>query len=156
MNRPADLVWHYTVGQKFALIVDDGWLRPATAFVAAPEKPILWFSGNQDWEETANKMFKPPDGPLRFGTKETTRDLGGGLVRFGYRRDRLHPWPKIARKARMNAKTMASLEAAAREAGGIPAEWYGTTRPIPLSQIKWVEVEEDGKWVPVTVEVDPA
>lgn len=148
----SELVWHYTVGQLFAPILDDGWLRPATAVVVAPEKPILWFSGNQDWEETANKLVGLPDGSFRYGSRETTRELGGGLVRFGYRRDRLHPWPKIARKAHMTAKTMAGLEAAARKAGSSPAEWYGTTRPIPLAQIKWVEVEENGKWVSVLEE----
>ena len=148
-NRPTSLVWHYTTGHKFILIVEDGYLRQATAGVGPLEKPILWFSVNQVWEPTANKMIQYPDGSIEFGTRETTRTRGGGLVRFGYRRDRLHPWPKSAKKARIDARVVADLEASARSAGSDPGDWYGTTQPIPLSRIVRIDVEENGSWVPV-------
>lgn len=75
------IVWHYTTGEKFALILADGEIVPATEGldveqtaefiaeleeiiatggakdVAVPyrERPAVWFSKRQTWEPTATK-----------------------------------------------------------------------------------------------------
>ena len=76
--------WHYTTGQKAKMIFESGELKPTDAFIEAQEKPILWFSKNQEWEQTANKMLAGPGGTLRQLTTDETRNMGGGRVSFRY------------------------------------------------------------------------
>ena len=52
------LLWHYTTGTCFLQIVDDGMIRPATAFIAPGERPIVWFSAHPLWEPTACRTHK--------------------------------------------------------------------------------------------------
>lgn len=142
-------VWHYTIAEYLPLILEEQCLLPASSFVYPPEKPVLWFSRNQTWELTANKMVASQDGTLRTGNIEDTRHYGGGLVRFGLQIGRiiLHPWPKIARKARMTDKTVQGLERTAFAVGANPFDWLGTTVPVPLAKIERIESEEEpGKW----------
>src|SRR5262245_17530639 len=81
--KQEQLVWHYTTTQCLVKILTDGYLKPATAFVKPPEKPVVWFSTNQDWEETANKLGQTTDGSLVRLGREETAELGGGLIRIG-------------------------------------------------------------------------
>ena len=82
--RPADrevippqcaetLLWHYTTGQGFIGVIDAGVIRPATARVAADERPIVWFSSNQEWEPTSTKIYVAHDGQARRLSKEELR-----------------------------------------------------------------------------------
>src|SRR5690606_12596681 len=54
-----NIVWHYTTGNKFQEILESGVLLrddQTTPYLFAPgEKGFVWFSSNQQWEETANK-----------------------------------------------------------------------------------------------------
>ncbi|MCF7979671.1 MAG: hypothetical protein K9L82_17015 [Chromatiaceae bacterium] len=150
------LVWHYTTGEKFLRIVEDGALMPSTIAVQPPEKPILWFSMAQDWEITASKFYLDEQGQRHKGNRETTRAQGRGLVRFGINPDRLHPWPKIARKARMDQRLVQGLERAATKDGANPRDWLGTTKAILLDQIARIEVEENGAWVTVKTDQEAA
>jgi hypothetical protein len=84
-KKPA-ILWHYTVGRFLPLIVQDGIIKADTGMVPKGERPAVWFSANQTWEETANKMHMTPFGPT-FGTRETTHKLAGGLVRIGVHPD---------------------------------------------------------------------
>lgn len=148
---PSSLVWHYSTGAGFRRIINSGRLQPATQFVDPPEKPILWFSSNQTWEPTANKLLVNPDGTAsRSASKEETRELCGGLVRFGCRINRLHAWPEIASQAEMPDAVAQSLEKLALDAGSNPNDWYGTTEPIRLDEIESIEIEAGGSWISVT------
>jgi hypothetical protein len=142
------LAWHYTVGTKIPLILEDGFLRPATAGVMPPEKPIVWFSKNQLWEATANKMFRATDGTLRFGTRETTREMGGGLFRFGLPTEELRRWTELQREALIPTRTKRSLVNAAKKDGSNPYDWLGTLEPVQIDRCI-IEVEDyEAGWIP--------
>jgi len=55
-------LWHYTFLPHLETILRGGLIRPATALVKPPERPIGWFSRNQFWERTVTKEMKFPDG----------------------------------------------------------------------------------------------
>jgi hypothetical protein len=77
------LKWHYTTGTCFLQITEEGYIQPATAYIAPGERPIVWFSTNPIWEPTACKGVPVPGGLSRTGTFEETYERGRGLVRFG-------------------------------------------------------------------------
>lgn len=47
------VVWHYTTFSRLTRILLTGEIRPASAGVPEGERPIVWFSRNPVWEETA-------------------------------------------------------------------------------------------------------
>ena len=94
----SNLAFHYTTGYCFEKIVVDQSLKPATAFVPRNEKPILWFSSDPYWENTANKAIME-NGNIRKLTMKETMLRGGGLIRFGINKNKLQPWSKLWKKA---------------------------------------------------------
>lgn len=140
------IAWHYTTGEKFRSIDGSGFLRPATAGITRKERPIVWFSLNQEWEPTANKMWQCPDGTVIGLDKEGTRKLGGGLVRLGLRAERTIRWPLLAKIAKIPPTTKVGLERAAMEEGSNPSDWCGVLHRIPLRELT-VEVLDSEKWV---------
>ena len=143
------LAWHYTVGNHFLKIMESGYLRPTDIGIEPGEKPILWFSTNQTWDQTACKAVLK-DGKICRISKEETRNLGGGLYRFGMPIDRLHMWPKLVRKARMTPNVQRLLEIEGRKQGANPSEWCGlTSNPIAIDKIFAIQTEADGLWVDI-------
>lgn len=71
--------------------------------------------------------------------------MGRGLVRFGIDRKTrgLHPWPKLARKARMAPTLAQGLTNAGIEQGANPAEWCGLTRHVPLEAVAQIDVIDE-------------
>jgi len=120
---------------------------PATAGVQAHEEPVLWFSLNREWEQSACKMRKTPGGMQRL-TKDETKALCGGLVRFGYPARLLVPWPAIAAKAGISKDMLTALEKAGQIMGADPGEWLGHLGSMPIS-LFIIEIEQEGKWVRV-------
>ena len=141
------IAWHYTTGQKFERIAKSGYLLPTAVGVEPPERPVIWFSLNQEWEATAAKMATVPGG-IRMLTKDETCQLGGGLVRFGYPAQRCIPWPRIWRRAKTPPLIRAALERIGRDEGANPAEWCGVLHPIPVRELI-VDVLDEGHWVRV-------
>jgi hypothetical protein len=144
------MAWHYTIGQKAKLILESGELKPATTFIEAGEKPILWFSTNQDWEQTANKMLTLPDGTLRQLTMEETGAMGGGLFRFGMPSENLIKWPRLAREANMRGKIQRSLEVVGLRQGADFREWCGSLEPVSIAFLFFQTMTDSG-WL----EIDP-
>lgn len=139
--------WHYTTVRDFRKIAESRVLLPATAGVPAGEEPVIWFSVNPDWEQSACKMKMSPEGRQSL-TKDQTRVFCRGLVRLGYPKRHLVPWPAIATKASMSEESRIALEKAGRIMGADPGEWLGHLEPIPL-RLLTVEIERDGIWVSV-------
>ena len=149
LPRKMKTAWHYTTGQKAKLILEIGELKPTGAFIDSKEKPILWFSTNEHWEQTANKMTILPNGILRPLTMQGTRDMGGGLFRFGMPSDQLIRWPRLARAANMKRKIQWALEEAGLRAGADFREWCGLLEPVSIAALTWEEMTDSG-WVEVT------
>ena len=145
-----ELAWHYTTGEKFLKILEGGYLLPADSYLTPGERPILWFSRNQFWEETANKRWQNRDGTSIGLTMLETHQLGNGLVRFGVLPSRLIEWPKLASKARMPVNLARALETSAAELGGNPAEWLGSLKKIRVKDCQVHVMNKDcSAWVPV-------
>jgi hypothetical protein len=142
--------WHYTTGQKLALILESGAIVPATALVPRRERPVVWFSLNQRWEKTANKAIVH-DGSLISLTMQQTAELCNGLARFGVAPDTApYNWPELKRLSRMSSKMVRSLYDSALRQGASPSEWRGTFDPVPREKWTSVEVFTNGVWIPVS------
>ena len=85
------IAWHYTTGQKFEQIAETGFILPASIGVKPPERPIVWFSLNQNFELTARKGWCDVAGFVRTLSVQETREAGGGLVRLGLDASKLIP-----------------------------------------------------------------
>jgi hypothetical protein len=137
--------WHYTTGALALQIIRDGVIRPATAGIPAGERPVVWFSTQPHWEQTANKLLKQQDGTLRSLSFEETIAHGGGGGRFGLPLDRLLPWPELALAANIGPQSVRALERAAQLLGADCAYWYGSVTPVATSDCE-VECLENGTW----------
>ena len=144
-----NLAWHYTVYSYLDAIAETGALLPAKAFITKGEKPILWFSKNQEWEQTANKMMQNEAGKVYALNKEETDHYGGGLIRFGVDQKKLIPWPLLAKKARIPKEIQKGLEMTAAEKGGNPKEWMGILGKLKISKCEAIEILHEGKWIPL-------
>jgi hypothetical protein len=74
---PPDTLFHYTTGLKLKQIINSGQIRPSTAHVPPHEKPVAWFSTQDQWEPTATKV--PTPGTLG---QLITAKAQSGLVRI--------------------------------------------------------------------------
>ncbi len=160
-QRPADraamprhgeitLLWHYTTGQCSIGIMESGVILPATAKVSAGERPIVWFSSNQEWEPTSTKIFEAHDGRTWRMSKDELRVRGNGLVRFGVtRRTAKLDWTAIRRLSGMSRDTARHLKVIGRMLGSKPEWWYGAFDPVQQSEWVAVEVWSAGQWVRV-------
>jgi hypothetical protein len=140
-----ELVWHYTTGINFIRIVESGYLKPATAGVPVYEKPAVWFSRNQFWEETANKGGTE-NGRRRTLSREETRQCGLGLVRFGVTREAApHDWAEFKARSGIIRSHARGLVASARAAGADPNDWFVSFEPVPRDQWAAIDVWDEAK-----------
>lgn len=150
------IVWHYTTGIHFKDIVRDGVIKPATAVVPDNEKPIVWFSLNPEWEETANKGLCGPKGENISLDRTGTMKHGGGLVRIGVAPETApYDWRTLRELSGMHHKMATRLYRAAIEQGARPGEWRGTFEPVPRSKWVAIEVFHEGAWAPVQFDPEP-
>jgi hypothetical protein len=147
-NGIAEYAWHYTTGEAFISIVESGVLRQATAFVPKNQRPVLWFSLNQDYEPTAAKAIMSEDGTISFGNRESTRQLGRGLVRFGLDPKRLVTWRHLKKRAGIPSQLARALEASGRAIKARPDDWLGSFDAIGIEELV-VEVWYEGSWIRV-------
>ncbi len=149
-NGENTLLWHYTTGQCFKDIVDDGVIRPSTARAAKGERPIVWFSSNQEWEPTSTKIFVAHNGETWRLSKEELRVTGNGLLRFGVtRRTARLDWTAMKRQSGMSRATARELKVIGRRMGSKPEWWYGTFYPVQRSEWVAIDVLDEGQWVRV-------
>lgn len=156
MTDTEKLAWHYTTGEKFLQIVEDGVLVPSDIYVNPPERPVLWFSLNQEWEPTACKHWKDrATGVVSRLTREETHERGRGTVRFGCDPSALIPWDELPRRAHMQRQMSTGLAIVGLQQGAMPSQWMGSLSPIYREQWLAVEVWEPGepfdagRWVEV-------
>lgn len=142
-TRPS-MVWHYTILDRFRSILRDGFIKPATEYVPPDERPVVWFSSNPVWEQSAAKTFVA-GGISRTGSFED--HVSVGVFRIG-----VHPetapyrWKEIKELSNMDSSVAQNLYKVAIEDGARPGEWYGTFDPVPRDA--WVSVEtwREGQW----------
>ena len=130
--------WHYTTGQRYKAVCENGVIRPSTPQNPAGELPIVWFSTHPYWEPTVPKGASM-DEVLQLG----------GLVRLGVDRSALLPWTRLRNAARIPTHVAERLELVGRMAGANPADWYGSIEPVFLEDVVIVDVMEGEHWARV-------
>lgn len=145
------LAWHYTTGEKFPSILASGELLPTAIGVKPPEKPVLWFSLNQYWENTANKSVYDENGNARRLSMREHLSICDGLVRFGYEAKNLHVGEALRRKAAMSAAVWRDLWAEGRRQKATPSDWCGSIMPIPVPALVVEVMSNAFKWERIEV-----
>ena len=138
------LIWHYTAVHRIADILRCGYVDVARLHVVPPEKPLAWFSADQDWERTVRKLA-----PL--GSMQEMLRVGIKLYRIGVLPEAAPlNWTAIRKQSGMSGKTVHLLLQNAKRWGANPWDWYGSFSPVPESQWQAVEIFKNG-WEKVTV-----
>lgn len=145
----AQLAWHYTTGENFIGVAQDGVIRPSTAFLKPPEQPVVWFSTHPYFEPTACKM---DENRQQLSMEETMR-RGGGLVRLGVPTSWLVQWPDVAERAKIPELLRQGLEQSAEDMGADPAQWWGTARPVPVDRCH-IEIMQDNEWITLSDDLE--
>ena len=141
-------VWHYSIYPHLLSMLRDGFIKPATAFVKPPERPIVWFSKSQTWERSVTKGLRLPDG------SSVTLDFHG-MVSHGVRPVRIgvspevapYDWPALRRLSGMESRMANGLVRVARELGADPRDWCGTFEPVPMEVWGDIQVYDGGAWI---------
>ena len=63
METPA-VLWHYTIVHCLRSILAEGVIRPPTVGLAKNQKGVVWFSASPDWDPSANRWWRSPEGSL--------------------------------------------------------------------------------------------
>jgi len=126
----------------------DGLIRPATARVEPPERPIVWFSKNQFWERTVTKGMKFRDGrliELDFNAMIKRRLFP---VRIGVLPETApYDWLRLRRLSRMEPEMAHGLVRAAQQVGADPRDWRGTFTPVAVKEWVDLQVFKSDVWV---------
>jgi hypothetical protein len=140
-------IFHYTVGIRLLKILEDQKIKCATAFIGKKEKPVVWFSTNQEWEKTANKMWNDKKGRLISLSKEETEELGNGLVRIEVTPETApYTWEDYKQKARVDRRILSGLYKVAKDQGADPREWRVSFVPVKMENWLSVELWDGEKW----------
>jgi hypothetical protein len=140
-------VWHYTTARRLAAILQAGELRFAAGLLPKGEKPVVWFSSNEEWEPTANIPLRQPDGRMAIATKDATCLLEGGLARIGVACETAaHDWEAYKRLSGITPKHAREMYKAAIAQGARPGQWFANFEPVPRSQWLAVEVWDGREW----------
>lgn len=141
-NVNTETLWHYTTLSCLLQIIESGFIKRATAGVPKGEKPVVWFSTNQDWENTCNKGivdYSHPHGSRR-ATKDEMIQMCGGLARIGVNKITApYNWQQFKKIGRVNPLTAKGLVSTAIKMGGDPNEWRVAFKPIVKKH--WTDVQ---------------
>jgi hypothetical protein len=141
------ILWHYTVGRRLIQILRDGRIRPAIAGVPASERPIVWFTRSPKWEQTANKLWRAPDGRFIALNQQQTAERCGGLARIGVSPDTApSDWKTLRELSGMSTREAYRLYNSAIRQGSRPGDWRGAFDAVPQSRWIAIELYEAGEW----------
>ena len=144
---PPEVIYHYTTGLKLRSIINSGGIRPTTAKIEPHEKPVAWFSTQDQWEPTATKVPVPG-----LQGQIMTAQAEGGLVRITVPRTCA---PYVFQHLPLIAGTKPSvcigLLLAGLELGSDPGTWRFTPTPVPSALFREVEFYDfaNDRWVAV-------
>jgi len=137
------LLWHYTHGANIIALVKSGViLSDVENVLPEDEKGPVWFSKNQEWEQTVKKTaIWKPDFPLMTFT-ELVKELGA--YRIGVKPSTAPISYRELVKLRPSTAGLAKL---GKEYGGNPRDWFVSLEPVPRE--KWVAVQvcKNFRWV---------
>ncbi|MBI5277358.1 MAG: hypothetical protein HY854_12950 [Burkholderiales bacterium] len=151
-SQSPSAVFHYAPGIYLPKILSSGHLRPSNA--GAPhERPVLWFSSNPVWENTANKLFRNADGSVhRMSFCEQRESFG--CVRFRLPGDDERLLSFRAAMARANARRhdVRTLEVIGMLQGATPGQWFGTLDAVDLADVEVEAFAPASGWQPLSID----
>jgi hypothetical protein len=143
------MIYHYTIQPWLKYILRDGMIKPAVIGFL-PRERAVWFSTNQDWEETARKGSRLTREIL--SRPEMERQYG--IARIGVNADIApHDWHSYKRLSRVRGAN--GLYNAAIAWGARPGQWRVTFVPVPCDVWQAVDVFKTGGWVPYSETLHP-
>jgi len=132
---PPEHVFHYTTGLKLRSIINSGQIKPTTAKIEPHEKPVAWFSTQDQWEPTATKV--PVPGKLG---QLITAKAQNGLVRITVPGTCApYTFPQLPLIAGTKPTVCMGLLLAGLELGSDPDTWRFTPTPVPVTLFREVE-----------------
>jgi hypothetical protein len=144
---PPENIYHYSTGLKLRSIINSGAIKPTTAKIETHEKPVAWFSTQDQWEPTATKVPIPG-----MHGQIATAQAQGGLVRITVPGTCA---PYVFQQLPLIAGTKPSvclgLLVAGLELGADPDTWRFTPTPVPIALFREVEFYDfaNDSWVAV-------
>ena len=144
---PPDVIYHYTTGLKLEHIINSGHIQPTAAKIEPHEKPIAWFSTQDQWEPTASKV--PITG---MAGQIATAQAQGGLVRITVPgRCAPYVFQQLPLIAGTKPIVCIGLLSAGLELGSDPDTWRVTPTPVPTALFREVEFYDfaHDRWVAV-------
>jgi hypothetical protein len=134
-RHPPENIHHYTTGLKLHSIINSGRIKPTTAKIEPHEKPVAWFSTQDQWEPTATKV--PIPGVA--GQIETAK-AQNGLVRITVPGTCApYVFPQLPLIAGTKPSVCIGLLIAGAELGSDPETWRFTPAPVPTALFRKVE-----------------
>ena len=132
---PPENVFHYTTGLKLHSIINSGCIKPTTAKIEPHEKPVAWFSTQDQWEPTATKVSIPGvQGQIM------TAQAQAGLVRITVPGTCApYVFPQLPLIAGTSPQACIGLLLAGLELGSEPNTWRFTPTPVPTFLFRDVE-----------------
>ena len=132
---PPEHAFHFTTGAKLRQIINSGCIRPTTAKIELHEKPVAWFSTQDQWEPTATKVPIPGI----KGQIETAK-AQGGLVRIKVPGSCApYIFPQLPSIAGTKPTVCIGLLLAGLELGSDPDTWRFTPASVPTALFREVE-----------------
>jgi hypothetical protein len=158
METSTTLLWHYTTGDVFKRILDQGAIEPDKTEPHNPKEiPTVTFSSDQDWERTRYRVGRLPEGQLVLMGKDSLVKNCGGLYRIGVTQETAPmDWHTMKDKTGLSGHAIQAIYDFAIQVGARTRNWYSTFQRVPEDQ--WVTVEklQDGQWLELTEEDIPA
>ena len=132
---PPEKIFHFTTGQKLKHIINSGCIRPSTARIQPHEKPVAWFSTQDQWEPTATKCPVPG-----LAGQVMTARAQGSLVRITVPGTCApYVFPQLPLIAGTKPSVCIGLLVAGLELGSDPDTWRFTPEPVPVTLFQHVE-----------------
>jgi len=148
-GEPVTRLWHYTVVNSLQQILAAGAIRPAPLGQSAGQKGVVWFSAAADWDPSANRWWRSPEGVAKQLGKDQTIVLGSGLARIGVAPHvATIDWKTYKEHSGVPTKLARVIYDAAIKVGSRPSLWYATYQSVPRSEWLAVEVwDDEAGWV---------
>jgi hypothetical protein len=144
---PPEHVYHFTTGLKLRQIINSGAINPTTAKIDPHEKPVAWFSTQDQWEPTATKVPTPG-----MQGQIATAKAQGGLVRITVPGTAApYAFPQLPLIAGTKPSVCIGLLLAGLELGSDPDTWRFTPTAVPTALFREVEFYDfaHDRWVAV-------
>ena len=144
---PPENIYHYTTGMKLRSIINSGCIKPTTAKIEPHEKPVAWFSTQDQWEPTATKVPIPG-----MAGQIMTAKAQSGLVRITVPGTCApYIFPQLPLIAGTSPQTYIGLLLSGLELGSDPDTWRFTPTLVPTALFREVEFYDfaNDRWLAI-------